>query len=398
MGGNTKGRRRRFGAVRQLPSGRWQARYQGPDGLMRPADRTFPTKTSAEQWLTRIEADIIDSDWIDPDAGLIPFTEYAAAWIDERPDLRPKTVELYRYLLRRHLAIPSAFGTRAVAEIKDAHVRRWRKMLLDAGVGPVTVAKAYRLLKAIMNTAVEDGLIRRNPCRIKGAGQEKSAERAVLTIRRVFALADSIAPRYRELILFAVFTSLRWGELAALRRKDIDLGTRTVRIERSLTELPGGGYLFGPPKSDAGLRIVVFPELITQDLAWHLARFCAADEEALVFARPTGAPLRHSNFRRRVWLAALQSAGLPAIHFHDLRHTGNHLSAETGATLRELMDRMGHSTTRTALIYLHATDERQRAVADAIDAAARTALGRTKKGRNRAASGTDLARRGKGAL
>jgi hypothetical protein len=186
MGGNTKGRRRRFGAVRKLPSGRWQARYQGPDGLMRPADQTFPTKTSAEQWLIRTEADLIDSDWIDPDAGLIPFTNYATAWIDERPDLRPKTIQLYRYLLRRHLATPSAFGTRTVAEIKDAHVRRWRKTLLDAGVSPVTVAKAYRLLKAIMNTAVEDGLIRRNPCRIKGAGQEKSPERTVLTIRQVF--------------------------------------------------------------------------------------------------------------------------------------------------------------------------------------------------------------------
>jgi integrase len=398
MGGNTKGRRRRFGAVRKLPSGRWQVRYLGPDGLMRPADQTFPTKTSAEQWLTRTEADLIDSDWIDPDAGLIPFTNYAAAWIDERPDLRPKTIQLYRYLLRRHLATSSAFGTRTVAEIKDAHVRRWRKMLLDAGVSPVTVAKAYRLLKAIMNTAVEDGLIRRNPCRIRGAGQEKSPERAVLTIRQVFALADSITPRYRALILFAVFTSLRWGELAALRRQDIDMGTRTVRIDRSLTELPGGGYLFGPPKSDAGQRIVVFPDVITQDLAWHLARFSAPGDEALVFTSPTGSPLRHGNFRRRVWLAALETAGLPAIHFHDLRHTGNHLTAEAGATLRELMERMGHSTTRAALIYLHATDERQRAVADAVDAAARTALGKAKTGRNRGASGTDLARRGEGAV
>jgi integrase len=396
--GNARGRRRRFGAVRRLPSGRWQARYLGPDGLMRPADRTFPTKTSAEQWLTRTEADIIDSDWIDPDAGLILFADYATAWIDERPDLRPKTIQLYRYLLRRHLATASAFGTRTVAEIRDAHVRRWRKTLLESGVSPVTVAKAYRLLKAIMNTAVEDGLIRRNPCRIKGAGQEKSPERAVLTIHQVFALADSIAPRYRALILFAVFTSLRWGELAALRRKDIDLGTRTVRIERSLTELPGGGYHFGPPKSDAGQRLVAFPDLITQDLAWHLARFSASEDEALVFTSPTGMPLRHGNFRRRVWLAALESAGLPVIHFHDLRHTGNHLSAGAGATLRELMERMGHSTTRAALIYLHATDERQRAVADAVDAAARTALGKAKKGRNRAASGTDLARKGRKAL
>ena len=110
-------------------------------------------------------------------------------WIEERPGLRPKTIELYRYLLRRHL-VP-AFGTRPLAEIREPHVRRWRKDLLDTGVSAVTVAKAYRLLKAIFNTAVDDGLIRRNPCRIKGAGQEKSAERPVLTVPQVYALADA---------------------------------------------------------------------------------------------------------------------------------------------------------------------------------------------------------------
>src|SRR6266568_4463065 len=129
--GNTKGRRRRFGAVRQLPSGQWQARYRGPDGLMRPAPQPFPTKTSAEQWLIRTEADILGGGWIDPDAGLIPFAEYAAAWIDER-DLRPGTAQVYRYVLGRHLN--PTLGRRAIAEIKEPHVRKWRKTLLDSGV------------------------------------------------------------------------------------------------------------------------------------------------------------------------------------------------------------------------------------------------------------------------
>ena len=115
---------------------------------------------------------------IDPDAGRVLFGNYAADWIDERPGLRPKTTELYRYLLRRHLT--PAFDIRPLAEIREPHVRRWRKDLPDTGVSAVTVAKAYRLLKAILNTAVDDGLIRLNPCRIKGAGQERSAERPVL--------------------------------------------------------------------------------------------------------------------------------------------------------------------------------------------------------------------------
>jgi hypothetical protein len=190
---NSKGRRRRFGAIRRLPSGRYQARYPGPDGVVRPADDTFETKTDAEEWLTRKEAEILEDDWIDPDAGEILLTDYGVTWIDERPGLRPKTVTLYRYLLRSHIA--PYFPAMTVARLKPAAVRRWHKKLLDNGVSPVTTAKAYRLLRAIMNTAVEDGLIRRNPCRIKGAGSEDSPERPVLTVAQVYALADAIGPQ-----------------------------------------------------------------------------------------------------------------------------------------------------------------------------------------------------------
>lgn len=184
--------KRRFGRVRQLPSGRWQARYKGPDGIDRPAPSTFATKRAAEVWLTKIEVDVLAGQWLNPDAGAVPFGEYAPSWIEERPGLRPKTIQLYRYLLRRHL-LP-AFAAWPVCDIREPHVRRWRKQLLDAGTSPVTVAKAYQLLKAIMNTAADDGLITRNPCRIKGAGQERSPERPVLTVAQVFTLADAINP------------------------------------------------------------------------------------------------------------------------------------------------------------------------------------------------------------
>jgi integrase len=167
------------------------------------------------------------------------------------------------------------------------------------------------------------------------------------------------------MVLLTVFASLRWGELAALRRYDIDLEAATVRIARQLSEL-GGVLSFSPPKTNAGLRTVIIPDVIMPELTSHLDRFTDPAEDALIFTSPEGAPLRHSNFRRRVWLPALKAAGLSPIHFHDLRHTGNDLAADTGASLRELMDRMGHSTSRAAMIYLHSKDERQRAIADAI--------------------------------
>jgi integrase len=390
--GNNSGRRRRFGAVRELKSGQWQARYRGPDDIMRPADKTFPSKTDAEIWLTRKEAEILNDDWIDPDAGRVPLAEYAAAWIEERPNLRPKTIRLYQYLLRRHLE--PALGTRGVADIKEAQVRRWRKSLLDANVSAVTAAKAYRLLKAIMNTAVDDGLIKRNPCRIKGAGQEKSPERAALSIAQVYALADAIDQRYRALVLLGTFGSLRFGELAALSRASIDLEARTIRVDRQLTETISGAPAFGPPKSEAGLRLVPFPDMIAADLRWHLKCFAQEGDDALVFTSPAGTPLRHSNFYRRFWLKAVEKAGLNEVHFHDLRHTGNALTAEAGANLRELMERMGHSSTRAALIYLHSTSERQRKLADAVGKAARAELRKAQKESDPdEPSGTKVARR-----
>jgi len=167
------------------------------------------------------------------------------------------------------------------------------------------------------------------------------------------------------MVLLTVFASLRWGELAALRRCDIDLEAATVRIARQLSEL-GGVLSFSPPKTNAGLRTVIIPGVIMPELTSHLDRFTGPAEDALIFTSPEGAPLRHSNFRRRVWLPALKAAGLSPVHFHDLRHTGNDLAADTGASLRELMDRMGHSTSRAAMIYQHSKDERQQAIADAI--------------------------------
>jgi integrase len=120
-------------------------------------------------------------------------------------------------------------------------------------VSTITTAQAYRLLKAIFNTAVDDGIIRRNPCRIKGAGQEVSAERPVLTIAEVYALADAIDQRYRAPVLLGTFASLRWAELAALRPSDSNLELGTIRVDRQLIEQLGGSA-FGPPKSGAGRR------------------------------------------------------------------------------------------------------------------------------------------------
>ena len=250
-------------------------------------------------------------------------------------------------------------------------MRRWRKERLNAGpaadrpFGPVTVAKAYRLLHAILATAADDGLIRRNPCRIEGAGKEESPEREIASLPVVFAVAASVPVRYRALVLLATFAALRWGELAALRREDIDLVACDIRIAHTIAELDKGGLVADTPKSRAGLRTVAFPAELEPELRWHLERFAQPGARGLVFVGPKGGSLRRSNFRP-IWNAATANAGVPGLHFHDLRHVGGTLAATTGATLKELMARLGHSSTRAALIYQHATRDRDQAIAKAL--------------------------------
>lgn len=211
--------RRRFGRVRQLPSGRWQARYPGPDGQLRSAPHTFEREADADQWLGEVETDLRRGDWTDPEAGRIPLGLYAKAWIEERSGLAVGTVELYQGLLRNH--IDPYIGNVMLADLSPAKVRRWRKERLDEA-GEVTVAKAYRLLKAVMNTALlDDKLIKSNPCSIKGAGKEASPERPTATIEQALKAADEIQQRYRLVVLLATFASLRFAEMIGLQRGDL---------------------------------------------------------------------------------------------------------------------------------------------------------------------------------
>lgn len=383
-----KNNRRRFGSVRQLPSGRWQVRYYDPvTGERRPDEKTYATKTDAEVRLSQLEADISRDVWSDPDAGCVPFGEFAERWLKERK-LEETTRERYETVLRLHV-LP-ILGERFISEITAPKVRSWRAGLLES-VGEPTVVKAYQMVRAMMNTAVDDELIKRNPCRIKGADTYDVPERPVLTVREVFAVADAIGERWRALVLLTAFTTLRFGELAALRRRDVDLEARLVRVRRNQAELYSGQLLDKAPKSNAGFRPVAFPTQIVPDLARHLETFSGKGADGHLFIGPRGGKLRRSNFRDD-WVRAKAAAGISSeVHFHDLRHTGNTLASQNGASTRELMTRMGHSTTRAALIYQHMTSDRDRAIADRMGDAVLRALG--EQGSSGAA-GTDGARQG----
>ena len=311
-----------------------------------------------------------DGDWIAPELGKQKFREYAEQWMRDRV-LKPRSAELYDGLLKNHLY--SNFGDLGLIDVDEATIRRWRKARLEAGpkakrpFGPVTVAKAYRLLHAIFETAAEDDrFIPRNPCHIDGAGKEESDERQIVPLPVVFEIAKAVPVRYRALVLLATFADMRWGELAGLRRENLDLDACEIRIKETLSQPDKGGLRPDTPKSQAGKRIVSFPEEIAPEIRWHLERFAEPGERGFVFVGPKGGQLRRSNFHKSVWIKARAQVGLNSLHFHDLRHTGGTLTAATGATLKELMARLGHSSVRAAMIYQHATRDRDQAIAKAL--------------------------------
>jgi integrase len=176
--------------------------------------------------------------------------------------------------------------------------------------------------------------------------------------------------RFRALVLAAAFTGLRWGELIALRRCDVDTSAGVLHVRRRLAQLGRGGMQEGAPKSEAGVRNVALPGFLVKEPIAHIAEFAADEPEGLIFRGEKGAMLRRGNFGRAVkWPTTIEEAGLPAgFHFHDLRHTGNQLAANAGATTGELMHRMGHGSMRAALIYQHASTERDRHIADVMEA------------------------------
>jgi len=306
--------------VRETKSGRrYDVRLRDPAGHV--YTRTFRTRRHAETWAARERADRSRGSWVDARMGNVTLAEWAGEWMAQRSDLRPRTRELYQGLLDRHI-LPH-LGDTALSGLPSTQVRSWHARLSGPeGPGASTTAKAYRLLRAMMRTAVADEVIVRSPCQVEGAGVERSPERPVATIGDVDALADAIAPRFRVLVLLAAWCGLRRGELLGLQRADLDLTAGTVRVERSMHQLADGTLILGPPKTDAGRRSVAIPPHILADLVAHLERYVTPGDHDLVSTGEKGGPLR-PHVLQKAWVTAKQATGASHLHLHDLRHAGN---------------------------------------------------------------------------
>ncbi len=362
--------RRTFGNVYKLKSGRYRASYLAPDGKRRAGDSTFDTVADADAWLSTISSDIVKGNWRPPEPSRETVGVFAGRWLalgvgrDGR-QLSPTTVELYELLWRRWLE--PTFGDLALGDVSMETVRTWLAKARNGHPGSTQPDKSYRLLRVIFNVAVDDEKIPANPCRIKGAGKETAPERPIAGPEQVLAIADSIDEKYRALVVLGAWCSLRFGELAGLRRSRVDLLHRKIHVVEQLVELSGGKTVFKSPKTDSD-RTIDVPDELVPILEDHLAEHVGTDANALLFTSPDGQhPLRRTKFRPR-WANACEKAGVTGLHFHDLRGSGATWAAVAGATLPELMHRLGHSTHTAALRYQHATSERHREIADRLGA------------------------------
>lgn len=360
------GTKRTFGEIDKRASGRYRARYTGPDGQRHSAPHTFDTRGDAETWLTLRRAEIIRDDWTPTTAARTTFGAYAETWLADRP-LKPTTRQHYRSLL--DVQILPTFAAVPLKAITPATVRRWHADL--PADRPTLRAHAYGLLRAIMQTAMHDGEIPANPVHIRGAGTAKRVKKIrPASLAELEALTAAMPERYRPMVLLAAWCGLRFGELTELRRKDIDLRDGVIHVRRAVTRA-GGDFVVSTPKSDAGIRDVAIPPHLLPALRSHLADNITGGRDGLLFPA-AGDPTRHMAPASlyRVFYVARDAAGRPDLRWHDLRHTGAVLAAQTGATLAELMGRLGHSTPAAALRYQHTAAGRDAAIAAALSALA----------------------------
>lgn len=379
-------RREAFGRVEKRDSGRYRAAYVGPDNQLHRAPSTFATLTDARNWLAARQTEIASGTWEPPDIVAakqarsaseaarrdVTLGAYSAKWIATRTNsrgepLRPRTIESYENLVR-------AAGSRSrddkggplaplvmqkIIDITPETVRDWRAEQVNTGKLTQT-SRAYDLLKSILKTAVEDDIISVNPCRVKGGSTSSTGKKVEPpTDRELSEILGAIDTRYTALVILAAVGGLRWGEATELRAKDITIerdqdgavdGVR-IAVERQVVYTVKGGRRTGDVKTLAGKRSVA---IFGDDAKVVAGQIRDKIGDALLFTNAGGSDWLPQSAFWRHWHKAVVAAGRADLPFHALRHYAGTRYAQTGATVKETMARLGHSSTKAAMRYQHA--------------------------------------------
>lgn len=337
----------------------WLARWRDPDGAQRK--RTFARKTDAERFLTGVESRLLDGSYVDPARSQMTLGEWAAPWMAGRAHLKASTLASYRSLLTTRL-LPT-WGAVPLMRITHSGVVAWMAAMRGE-VSASRTRQAYHLLTSMLDDAVRDQRLARNPAAGVDLPRLPMSDRRYLTHDEVSALADA-AGQYRLLVLVLAYCGLRWGEAAALKVRRVDLMRGRIEVVEAVANV-NGKMIFGPPKSHQR-RSVPVPRFLREDLAAHLSGKGLDD---LAFTSPEGSVLRVQNFRRRGFDRATASVGLDGLVPHELRHTAASLAIAAGASIKGVQAILGHaSATLTLDRYGHLFPDELDSVAERLHVA-----------------------------
>lgn len=327
--------------VEKRGSGRWRARYRDPRGQER--SKTFARRIDAERFLLAAEADKASGRWVDPRHGQVAFSDWAAQYFANKLNIRPTTRATDESFLRTHI-LPT-FGSLRLEDITPLLVQEWVNMLAEKRAAK-TVRECYRILAAIMQTAVRSRVLAESPARGINLPRLARREQRFLTPDEVTDLAETITPHFSSLVYAAVYLGCRWGELVALRPADVDLEQRRVRIVGTIQEIGSQIRYVPETKTSGSRRTLTIPrpldELLARQMKLH-------PRQEFIFTTRQGTLLRRSSFRTDHWLPAVRKAGLAPLRFHDLRHTCASILIAAGAHPKEIQARLGHSSITTTL-------------------------------------------------
>ena len=344
----------------------WRARYRSPAGAER--SKSFNRKVDAERFLASVENSKAAGFYVDPSLAQLAVGEWADRWLAGQAHLKPTTFERYEGIVRTH--VKPTWGRVTLANVSHAEVQAWVTDLAKES-SAASVQKIHRVLSLILDMAVKDGRLARNVATGVNLPRLVKPEHLYLTHDQVEDLArecgypsdpsrhaayDSRSNETNRLVvLFLAYTGVRFGEMAALRVKRLDLVRRRAAIVESVTPVLGKGLVWGTPKTH-GRREVPIPAFLADELEQQVV---GKGPDELVFAGlRNGQPLRVSTFTRP-FKAAAEAIGLPRLHPHQLRHTAASLAIAAGADVKVVQQMLGHASAAMTLdVYGHLFEDR----------------------------------------
>lgn len=358
--------RRRKGDGSQLPDGRWRVRLRQPDGSYKDFYGTTLREAQKKRNAARKRLDdglpLLDE--------RITVAQFLDQWLEQvcRTNLRPNVFIRYETNCRVH--IKPAIGQIRLARLQPQNVQSLYAAKLASGLAPRTVKQIHAVLHNALDVALRWDMVARNVADAVTPPKVPKGERTPLNAEQSIALLDTVQGGPIECIVtLALTTGLREGELLGLHWPDVHTDTSDpyIEVKSQVQRVPHQGWNEWAPKSDMGRRRILLTGIGVEALRRQRVRVAqmrlAAErwtDTDLVHPNQVGKPIERGNLARRYFKPALKRAGLPAIHFHDLRHSTATLLRALRVDLKLIQEILGHaSLSITSDIYTHQVPELQ---------------------------------------